>query len=295
MDSESENDSEIESEIPIFDGTYENFQVWWTRFRAHSAVFKFEAALKIGGETSMPVTEARKSNTRNAGRIQAAAMKRNTTAMLHLTLAFETAGTLNIVEDVKTSDWPGGLAHLVVAVLFKKYHPQDTMARVEMRQILNGIKMKKNEDPTVMFEQISRIKNKYNMTTTKKIEEEDLIAVVMDASSIEYQTILTTEQRHQGINLKLSDFESAMNQHWRQIKMAQKNNENEEEDEKKNIGVVFRGICSKCKKKGHKANDCPEKDNESKKKKFSGKCFICGKRGHREPNCKLREGNKNEE
>jgi hypothetical protein len=49
MDSESENDSEIESEIPIFDGTYENFQVWWTRFRAHSAVFKFEAALKIGG------------------------------------------------------------------------------------------------------------------------------------------------------------------------------------------------------------------------------------------------------
>jgi hypothetical protein len=60
MDSESESDSEIESEIPIFDGKFENFQVWWTRFRAHSAVCKFKEALKIGGETSMPITEAKK-------------------------------------------------------------------------------------------------------------------------------------------------------------------------------------------------------------------------------------------
>jgi hypothetical protein len=48
MDSESES----ESEIPILDGTYENFQIWWT---AHAAVCKFEEALKIGGETSIPV------------------------------------------------------------------------------------------------------------------------------------------------------------------------------------------------------------------------------------------------
>jgi hypothetical protein len=59
----------------------------------------------------MPVAERRTTNTRNAGRVQALAMKRNKEAMLHLTLAFETAGTLNLVEDVKTSDWPGGLAH----------------------------------------------------------------------------------------------------------------------------------------------------------------------------------------
>jgi hypothetical protein len=117
----------------------------------------------------MPVTETRTTNTRNAGRVQASAMKSNKVAMLHLTLAFETAGKLNLVEEVKTSDWPGGLAHLVVAALFKKYHPQDTRARVELRQMLYKIKMKKNEVPTVLYERISRIVNKYNMTTMKKI------------------------------------------------------------------------------------------------------------------------------
>jgi hypothetical protein len=45
-----------------------------------------------------------------------------------------------------TPEWPSGLAHLVVEALFKKYQPQDMITRVELRQILNGIKMKKGEE-----------------------------------------------------------------------------------------------------------------------------------------------------
>jgi uncharacterized protein YlxP (DUF503 family) len=38
------------------------------------------------------------------------------------------------------------------------------------------VMMKKGENPVTLFKQISRIKNKYNMTV-RKINEEDLIAI----------------------------------------------------------------------------------------------------------------------
>jgi hypothetical protein len=83
--------------------------------------------------------------------------------------------------------------------------------------MLNGNKMKKNKDPiTLLSEQISSIENKYN-TATKKIDEEDLIVVLLTAVPFEYQAILTCEQqRLKGTNLKLSDLEVVMNQYWRQ-------------------------------------------------------------------------------
>ncbi len=46
-----------------------------------------------------------------------------------------------------STEWPGGLAHVVVAGLMKKYRPQDTMTHVELRQRLNQFGMKKGQDP----------------------------------------------------------------------------------------------------------------------------------------------------
>jgi hypothetical protein len=58
--------------------------------------------------------------------------------------------------------------------------PQDTVIHVELRQMLNKVSMKPNNDPRVIFEQISTIENRYT-TPTQTIEKEDLIAVVLDA------------------------------------------------------------------------------------------------------------------
>jgi hypothetical protein len=66
--------------------------------------------------------------------------------------------------------------------------------------------MKKNEDLTTLFEQISSIEKKYN-TSTSHIEEEDLIAVVLDAAPQEYQSLLTTEQCIKGASITLSCWE----------------------------------------------------------------------------------------
>jgi hypothetical protein len=91
---------------------------------------------------------------------------------------------MGLVFKAKTTEWPDGLAHLVVSALFKKYQPQDTITRVELRQQLSAVKMKKSKVPATLFEQLSSVENKHN-TDTKHIEEEDLIlAVVLDAGSI---------------------------------------------------------------------------------------------------------------
>jgi hypothetical protein len=66
------------------------------------------------------------------------------------------------------------------------------------------------------FEQISAmIENKFNEAWSK-IEEEELIAVVMSAAPKVHVLVITTEQRIRGTRLKLDDLESAMTQQYRQ-------------------------------------------------------------------------------
>ena len=53
--------------------------------------------------------------------------------------------------------------------------------------------MKKANDPSKLFDQLKRIKNKYahaGMT----VKDEDLIAVVLSAAPKEYQAVLLAEQ-----------------------------------------------------------------------------------------------------
>ncbi len=74
-----------------------------------------------------------------------------------------------------SKDWPAGLAHKVVVELFNKYYnPDDRIPRVELRAMLNGVSMKDAQDPSVPFEQISAIHNRYE-TATHQIDEEELV------------------------------------------------------------------------------------------------------------------------
>jgi hypothetical protein len=248
---------------------------------AFATVFKFTLALKVGGETAL-VNETEDSTVDEstaAGKALGAAMKRNALAMANLTMAFTNETTMGLVWKAMNDDWPGGLAHLVVAALFKKYQPQDTITRVELRQMLADVSMQAGEDPATLFEQVSSIENRYN-TATRKIEEEDLIAVVLSAASEEYQAVLTIEQRIRGGNVTLEDLEACMNQYWRQTKSSDHKKDSE-------IALVaFGGKCFNCGKHGHKSYECPESKKEEKK------CFNCGKPGHIEVNCWLKEENK---
>ena len=114
---------------------------------------------------------------------------------------------MSLIWKAKTKDWPSGLAHLLVASLYRKYQPQDTITRVELRHVLNGVRMKKGEDPATLFEQLKNIENRYN-TATQRLDEEDMIAIVLGAATSEYQSIVTAKQRRLGGNIKLDDLEN---------------------------------------------------------------------------------------
>jgi hypothetical protein len=198
--------------LPEFDGSHTSFQIWWVRFMAFAMVHKFQQALVIGGEAIMPANDSDPvDETTDAGKLIMKAKDRNARAMANLTLSF-TIVSMGFVYEAMTDAYTGGLAHLVIKALFKKFRPQDTISRVELRVMLNGIKMKKNDDPAVLFNQITSIKQMYN-SSTKKIDEEDLIAVVLTKAPIEYQSLLTAEQRFKGNDLKLDDLEETMYQY----------------------------------------------------------------------------------
>jgi len=299
--------------LPTFDGEAKNFELWWRRFLAFAGSHRFKPALRKGGEADMPASEATANDeTTTAGKAAEAAKKRNETAMTCLTQAFTAASLMGLVDKSCSKDWPEGLAHLVVERLFKKYQPEDTITRVELRQMLNKIKMKKNEDPAKLFEQISQVENRY-VRAGYALDPADLIAVVMDAAPHEYQAVLTGEQRRLGAKLTMDDMEATMNQHWRQIKHERKSDDGDNEF----TLSAFQGTCFHCKEKGHRANKCPKKgkdesksknasgggnnstnnnnnsgNNSEEKKKFTGKCFNCGKDGHRSSDCWYKEENK---
>ena len=60
--------------LPVFEGAHKDFQLWWTRFMAYATVHKFAAAVKTGGEATLPTKESTKiDETKEEGKAQAAA------------------------------------------------------------------------------------------------------------------------------------------------------------------------------------------------------------------------------
>lgn len=111
--------------------------------------------------------------------------------------------------------------------------------------------MKKNQDPTALFEQISTVENCYN-TAAGSVAEEDLIAVILDSAPAEYQAVLTSEQRFKGSDLKKEDPEGAMHQHWRQLRKGASAAADDD-----NEIILSAIVCFECNEEGHKANQCP--------------------------------------
>ena len=286
--------------VLVFDGTHKSFQLWWVRFQAYTRLMKCYETLFKESAGLLESEDASIDETTDVGALHMKMKKQNDMGMAHLTMAFSSEISMGLVyKSAMSTEWSGGQVHLVIDGLMKKYKPLDTITRVELRQKLNGVAMKKGQDPAVIFKQISSIENQYN-APGKHIEEDDLIAVVLDAASIEYQPVLTSEQRLRGDALTLANLESAMNQHWKQTKTTKKDEDNNE------ISLsTFEGACFMCQEKGHKANTCPKKTTNSGKayngngngngngksggKRFTGKCNNCGKTGHISANCWQKE------
>jgi hypothetical protein len=147
------------------------------RFKAFATIKKFSLAIQRTQEPDLPAREDDDVSSDDKKRL---AKQRNLLAISCLTMAFQNDALLNILEQSETAAWPSGLACVVVDELFKKYKPVDIIGRVRTK--LSQVKMKPDEDPRVLFDQLASIQSAYN-DATRKIDPDDLIAVVRQTST----------------------------------------------------------------------------------------------------------------
>jgi hypothetical protein len=70
---------------------------------------------------------------------------------------------------------PGGYA------LKSKYQPVNMVSMVEMQQAMSAVSMKKDEDPSSLFEQIRGIDNRFQRAAISMTEEEKIDTILMAA------------------------------------------------------------------------------------------------------------------
>jgi hypothetical protein len=185
-------------------------------------------ALGGAAEADLPTSNALTLDaSTDAGKRAKACNNRNNIAMANFTMSFATQQLLGLIYKAQTTDWPGGLAHLVVTALKKKYQPVNTMSLVEMRHAVAAVSMKKDDDPSSLFEQISGIDNRFQNAALTMLDEEKIATILMAAPK-KYITLLTAEQRQKGVNLKLDDLQEAMLARWRQTHNSTEQSEESE-------------------------------------------------------------------
>ena len=128
--------------VPVFDGQYKNFHKWWIKFQAYSRVKGFNEVLSDLGITitegeieALQLKPKHGSGGNGARKIdeekQLKLGKKNLVAMAHLTMAFESEALLNNISSACSTDWPGGMAHVLITQIKNKCAPQDRMAVAE--------------------------------------------------------------------------------------------------------------------------------------------------------------------
>ena len=289
--------------VPVFNGDEKNFQSWWIKFQAYARVKGFHQVLTDAGiaidENDIEIYELKEkygssgSNVRTSDEEkQLRLAKKNLLAMAHLTMAFGTEALLNKIASACTSEWPGGLAHRLVALLKEKCAPKDRMAGVERQRKLNKVELKAGDDPAKLFEQLKAIDNQFS-DLTHGLTEDDKIGVILDKGADEYGLILANTAREKGSGLTLDDLEEAMKVQWRITKSSKSESQGARKSEFSL--AAFAGKCYNCGQTGHKADKCPNKNGNKNKDKgengsgkresFQGKCRLCGKQGHKAAQC----------
>lgn len=214
MSESTEDRADNTSKIPTWSGDDEKVYLFIKRFEAHAEDNNFFEALTENSQ--LPDKAVEPSGITYSDK-QKAALKKNKKAMAQLTKAMMMNVAMNYVYESKTTNYPRGLAHKVWTAIKEDYKPSDLTSKVELRADLNKVKMKNDDHPKMLFEQIRSIQNKYNDFGTKNVTKEDLIATVIAAAPAKYAAVITSTQIQKGANLKIKDLEEVIKkQYWKQ-------------------------------------------------------------------------------
>ena len=284
--------------LTVFSGKAQDYADWWRCFKTFAAVHKFTEALQV--QTSMPATAATALSLVDTERVQQlAAIRKNDIAMSQFNLALLSDQDKGLIYKSGTTGWPDGLACRLVTLLDAKYNARDLAALLSLKQELNNITMKDDEEPAAMFGRLARIKMRYD-APGDTMPDTDIMTAALRAAPAQYQPVLTAIRIAAGQTLTSDMLEVAMTSHWKLVvasdvgKLSSKKKDRDTNGEVQLAAVGTRknkNACWDCGNPGHKQGnaECPakgkglNKPNRNRGNNNKGKaCATCGK-SHKGP------------
>jgi len=273
------------TKVPNFTGR--KFRVFDSQFKAVCTLKKCDEALEETFKKELPArSDAVLDDTNATEKKQKEALMKNNLAMSYLAFALTTEEGLDFLEESKSAEFPGGEAHRVYTALKDEYVPNDQMSKAQQLNELSVLKLKKNEDPKKLGKRVIRVVNSYR----NKIDEEQLVAVVVRAAGKTYANCIRQESRYiqriESRHATAKELISAMAEQWRISGGRNDDEANDTDDDAEPTDVALvdssagsKVKCFKCSERGHFARDCP------KSRTGDIKCTICGKGGHVAASC----------
>ena len=136
------------TKVSEFDGEDDKFPMWKMKFEAIATMKGFREALQPNFKNEMPdkFDEVLRDNDPDEKK-KKDALKQNNLAMSYFTMAFMGDELLCMLEEVKTPEFPGGIAWQLWSDLMDEYHPNDTIGALHQLNELMGLKLKKGKNP----------------------------------------------------------------------------------------------------------------------------------------------------
>ena len=182
--------------MPIFMGSDVEFQISWFQFHAFSTMGKFVGPVKMQPEVHLPVSKSA-SLVMNAKLWdkQKAVKKHYVITFSNLTTALDSPCLIGMLMRAQTTNWPSGLASMVVNQLFDKFKPHDMVLLIDMNQLKQCIGLQPPQsNPQTMFDHIASLENQFKPT----MSDHEMIAIAIEKLPAEYQPVLTAEMRKEG-------------------------------------------------------------------------------------------------
>jgi hypothetical protein len=104
-------------------------------------------------------------------------MAKNEKALSNLAVAFTTSKAMVHFHKAASTEWPDGLACNVVKSLLHKNRPQDIISGIEYENALRSFKLKKGQDPTELFNHITKVNTQYGIDSP---DEKKLMALALE-------------------------------------------------------------------------------------------------------------------